>query len=320
MDVNLADATRPMDRSDLLQEVLHGTTRVRLAAARELARVATADDVDVLESARAAEHDAYVRTALDRAIGVARGLAALEDATTPGDIPVSPGDELIRNPRLVEHLTKRFVHELRPLIGLVRLDARDDLNDYESSATKKALDALAEALRALDTLGRASRISQVEDFDCAGLLMDIADGELTRLSEQVQEAAESLTVEFAGPTPAIFRGDRALVDLACRNGVRNAFEASLVATGTGGGTRIVISWDTTDREHWVSVLDSGRGLPTGRPIYEFGESTKRGHLGVGLTIARQAAATMGGHLIIVPREPAGVRFELRWPVLPGGSA
>ncbi len=307
-----------MDRADLLEAVRVGATRERLTAARELARLATGNDVDALESARASEQDAYVRGALDRALGVARGIAVTQQSLEDVDeIPASPGDELIRNPRLVEHLTKRFVHELRPLIGLARLDARDDLDEYESSATKKALDALADALRGLDTLGRAARAPQVEDFDFAGLLMDIVDGEVTRFREAVgEDAAELLNVEFAGSTPAMFRGDRALVDMACRNGIRNAIDASQPLVETAGAALLVINWGTTDQEHWVSVLDSGRGLPKGRPIYEFGESTKIGHPGVGLTIARQAAASMGGYLSIASRQPAGVRFEFRWPLLP----
>jgi signal transduction histidine kinase len=77
---------------------------------------------------------------------------------------------------------------------------------------------------------------------------------------------------------------------------------------------VVINWNRTDQDFWVSILDHGAGLKANlERIFDIGTSSKRGHLGMGLAIARQAVMSMGGDVVISPREEAGVKLEIRWP-------
>jgi sensor histidine kinase regulating citrate/malate metabolism len=138
----------------------------------------------------------------------------------------------------------------------------------------------------------------------AELIADIVSAEATngRVSE----------VSFVGPKPMIVTSDPALVRLALCNGVRNAFEA-VVAASANEPHPIIINWDQTDVDYWVAILDRGAGLVG--PIeaaFEIGKSTKQGHSGFGLAIARQAIETLGGTVTLEPAAQGGTRYEARW--------
>ena len=80
-----------------------------------------------------------------------------------------------------------------------------------------------------------------------------------------------------------------------------------------------MSWEQTDTDVWVAVIDNGVGLATGTDqAFDIGTTTKSkaAHYGMGLSIAREAARSLDGTVSLVPREEGGARFELRWPGLP----
>ncbi len=106
--------------------------------------------------------------------------------------------------------------------------------------------------------------------------------------------------------------DRALLRLAVSNGIRNAVEA---VTGAPGDEPhpIIVAWGATDVDYWVTVLDRGPGVVgPAESAFGIGKTTKKGHSGFGLTIARQAIETLGGMCTLQPVTEGGARFELRW--------
>ena len=61
------------------------------------------------------------------------------------------------------------------------------------------------------------------------------------------------------------------------------------------------------------MLDKGPGIvgPT-ESAFDIGKSTKQGHCGFGLAIARQAIETLGGTVSLQPVVGGGALYEARW--------
>jgi signal transduction histidine kinase len=204
----------------------------------------------------------------------------------------------------IEETTATLVHELEPILGLEWLHATKEIADYPKSQTKRQLDRFESLLRAIDTLSRAASVPKIEEFDLAAVLRRVMSAEQRDLVE----------IEVAGPEPMLVWGDVSLVELAVTNGVRNAVEASSGVGIDSPRKRVVVNWGETDKEYWIVVLDRGTGLPVNAVrMFDIGATTKQGHLGMGLALARRAVISLGGKLTVVEREDGGVRFECRWP-------
>ena len=106
--------------------------------------------------------------------------------------------------------------------------------------------------------------------------------------------------------------DRGLLELLLKNALRNAVEATSEAGEPF--TPVTVTWGETDIDYWISVLDRGIGLPQRlESAFKIGASLKKGHLGVGLALAAQAADSMQGQISLTPRDGGGAQFEFRWP-------
>jgi signal transduction histidine kinase len=129
-------------------------------------------------------------------------------------------------------------------------------------------------------------------------------------------AAPRLVIEGRRSDSNRYRGsgdpDPALVRLGISNGVRNAVEA--VGEGLSDEPHpIVVAWGETDVDYWVAVIDRGPGI-VGllESAFEIGKTTKKGHSGFELAIARQAVETLGGTSILQPAAGGGAHYEIRW--------
>ena len=219
--------------------------------------------------------------------------------------PAVRGDALFRaapgSVAALRETTDQIVHEMNPLLGMALYYAQKELTNFDRSRTKQKLDQLVAITEAFDSWGRAASAPDVSEFDVAKHIEEIAD-EI--------KSASGRRFEFAGPSPLLDIADPVLFRLAFRNGVVNAAEASQGLTEEP----VVITWDKDDRDVWVSILDRGAGLPDRmEKAFEIGASTKGGHAGMGLTIAKRAAKSLHGDIRLVSRPEGGARFELRWP-------
>jgi len=106
-------------------------------------------------------------------------------------------------------------------------------------------------------------------------------------------------------------GDFQALALAVRCLLENAGEAI-----ESGSVRIRILRE--DKECLITVSDSGPGIGDRKRCLERFETTKSGHLGLGLCMARRVAARSGGELVI--GDPTqGAEVSLRIPIAGGRS-
>lgn len=275
----------------------------RLRAARYFARNTMASDLEALRQARSVEVVSYVKQALDRAISrnAHLGLAAEAD---PADEQLVPAEirKQIWN-RAVEWVTGLVLHEIASPMGLVKLSASREIQNYDTSKTRHHLEGVARIFDAIEQLKNAASVPRLEQFDLAELLGDIVSAESLRTP---------VPISLYGQRPLLITSDRALLRLAICNGLRNAIEAT-GAVGSEGSNSVVVTWGETDVDYWVSILDKGRGIiGPAASAFEIGKTTKKGHSGFGLAIAKQAMETLGGSVSLQPAADGGARFEVRW--------
>ena len=121
-------------------------------------------------------------------------------------------------------------------------------------------------------------------------------------------------IDLVGPEKLITQGAPRLVEFAVKNAIANACESSEVVS-PADQRAVTVNWGATDRDAWVAVLDFGAGLEGGIEYFGFAKSSKEEHLGVGLTIARRAARSLGGDVSLEEREDGGVTCRLQWRIL-----
>ncbi|HET7539514.1 MAG TPA: ATP-binding protein [Polyangiaceae bacterium] len=148
---------------------------------------------------------------------------------------------------------------------------------------------------------RSSEMLRVSVADCMRLAVDCA-----RLPAQVG-------VEVRLPRePLAVEADLEMLALALRCLLENAAEA------VGSGS-IVVSSERQASQCLITVTDLGPGFGDKIDYFERFESTKPGHLGLGLCIARRIATRFGGDLAIGEPE-VGAQVSLLVPLFGTRSA
>lgn len=287
-----------MDQNEAQQLLLSDDYNDRLRAARFFATNPQAVPGSFLVEAFAKEQVIPVRRALRRVID------SLQQSEAESHEPSDDHRQRIRDEALRE-ATGIVLHELSPIIGTIILGAQTEIQHFENSETSRQLGRLTSLLKAFETWNKAARQPNDEEFDLSEVIKQVAEEEGAKLP--------LVRVDLVGATPLPVVGDRVLIDLALCNGLRNALEATKPSTQEETASKVLITWDETPELVWVAVLDRGPGLPLGAEAEKLGASTKRGHLGMGLAVARQAVRSLGGQLSLQPRLDGGVRYEFSWP-------
>ena len=311
----------------------------RLRAARFLARNATVDHRARLSAIRSVEHNSWVRQALDQTLVRLAANTPREPAASMAEVEHASPDDSRRHQEILAEATAEtarfFLHELRPLVGLVEVEASREVDDYPASRTKKSIDRVRAFLDAMSRLGVASAPPAMSEFDLTDMVTQAAEDEVERGRATLDVSAEStaqdthergtrgqgrkkarVAVALARHEPVVTVGDPALVEMALVNALRNAVEAILDQPECHRGP-VILNWGVTDTDSWIAVLDEGGGLPQGLDrLAQPGVSTKdkkSEHVGMGLPIAQQAIDSMGGTFRLAPRTGGGVSCVIRWP-------
>ena len=284
---------------------------VALVAARRVARGVLAP---VEEAARAAER--------------------IEHGDLAARVPVGSRDEFgdwaMRFNRMAETLedtilrleasqaqNRRFVsdvsHELRtPLTALVAEASilREHLDALPPDARRTGELLVADVAR-LRTL--VDELMELSRFDAAAENVDLEPADLGALVARIAETrAPEAAVTLPGE-PVVVRTEPRRLERIVANLLDNAREH---APGAPPELRVRVRGEHA----YVEVLDRGPGVPEERldrifdRFYKVDPSRSGGSSGLGLAIAAEHAAVLGGELRAFNRQGGGLRIALRLPV------
>lgn len=291
-----------MNRSDALKALEAEGIDIRLEAARFLALNARRADLAKLQAALKGEPVRWIRTALERAVERAQSSGG---ESRPTQTSAEPSQATIRDVRAeaVEEVAGTIIHEFSPIVGLLRIQARGEISQFESSDTKKSLDMLGDLLRGVRELKASAAVPHYDEADLSTLALESAD--------RLEQDARSI-VAMAGPEPFIVTVDKDRIKLAIVNGLRNAVEAAIDNAGSKPPS-VVVNWGKAGTEDWLAILDSGAGFQ-GNPnaALRLGATNKPDHIGFGLTTAQQAMRVMEGDVYLSNSASGGAQFEIRW--------
>jgi PAS domain S-box-containing protein len=220
-------------------------------------------------------------------------------------------------------------HELRTplnaIIGFTRLVSRNSegLPDRQVDNLSKILVSAEHLLSLIDDILDLSRVEAGE------LSVDLAETQIADVLQEVTDSLEPLidrpgvkmVVEAAPGLPQVVT-DRDKVKQILLNLVSNAIKY----TDEGA---IALRAEATDGRLRVGVSDTGVGIPAdelGRIFEEFQRADttsarRRSGTGLGLTISRRLARTLGGDVTVKSKLGAGSTFTLDLPLnSPGGQA
>ncbi len=221
-------------------------------------------------------------------------LALLEEATSPLRHDIRNRIASIRN--LSYFVQRKLASELAPARD-PRVNEFLSKIDGEVQRTDELIEAWSVSVHAV----RSSQVLRVRVADCVRLAIDSA-----RLPAQV-------SVEFALPAePLEVDGDLETLALALRCLLENAGEA--VGAGSVG-----IAIEREASQCSMMVTDRGPGIADPVRCLERFASTKQGHLGLGLCMARRIASRFGGDLVIGNPE-VGAQVGLLVPIAGSRSA
>lgn len=310
----------------------------RLRSARFLARNATGADRSRILKIKEAENNTWIQKALERAISRTEECDSKVLNRDEGDKEEITSDRQFYEDVYVqatEDSYKMLVHELRPLIGILEIDANIEIACYGCSNTRDSIEGIRSFLASIELLRSASEAPINSEFDLTDLVFRVSEVETRRnliasrmlreeedspqipggfVKQFIESTGRRLTLTRTEPVPS--SGAPELVKLALGNVVRNAIEAILAVKNERRGG-IVLNWGITDVDSWIVVLDEGCGLPEGSiRIMDPGVSTKKKgqrNFGMGLTIAQKALYSLNGTIDLTPQPKVGVRCEIRWP-------
>jgi two-component system, OmpR family, sensor histidine kinase MtrB len=230
--------------------------------------------------------------------------------------------ETIRRLERAQHQNRRFVadvsHELRtPLTALVAEASivGEHLDDLPPES-RRAAELLVADVGRMRTL--VEELMELSRFDADAELVALEQVDLGRLVETVRSSRAPGSRFVAPATPFVVDADPRRLERILGNFLDNAKEHAADA-------EVEIGIEEREEDIVISVSDRGPGVPPDRLEMIFDRFTKvdpsrsGGSSGLGLAIAAEHAALMGGYLQAMNREGGGLRLELVLPSDVAGS-
>jgi len=223
----------------------------------------------------------------------------------------------------LDELTVSIAHELNQPLGAVVNSASACLRWLAADPPNlmEAREAIAQAVREAD---RAAEViagirallkkepPRIESLDINEVIREV----LALAGSEIAKARVTVKMDLSADLPAV-QGDRVQLRQVVFNLVVNAIEAMQAVQDGEKELRIETAPDSDGVK--VSIQDTGLGLneeDLDRIFHPF-YTTKRGGIGMGLSISRSIIEAHDGQLRALPRPPRGAVFEFKLAIEPG---
>jgi signal transduction histidine kinase len=177
--------------------------------------------------------------------------------------------------------------------------------------TRRAAELLVDDVGRLRDL--VEELMELSRFDADAEVVALEPVDLGKLIESIRAARSSGATFATPPKPVTIDADPRRLERILGNFLDNAREHA-------GDKDVQVELDTSRADEIViAVLDRGPGVPEDRLDMIFDRFTKvdpsrsGGSSGLGLAIAAEHAALMGGYLQAMNRDGGGLRLELVLP-------
>lgn len=144
----------------------------------------------------------------------------------------------------------------------------------------------------------------------------LAPVSLAALVECVARLETRIEVAVVSPSDTVLVVDADQIQQALINLTRNAVEAALsVDSTTDREPMVEVTWEESEREIVISILDNGAGLMNSENLFVPFYTTKPDGTGIGLVLAQQIAQAHKGSVRLTNRSDgrSGCKAELRLP-------
>lgn len=293
-----------MTREEALAALLNENPHHRFSALRCLERSALNSDIELLLQSKLRETDLYVKKRIERLINV---LTSRKHISIVDEDSIDPEIKRKVRAEAIEWVAGILLHEIGSKLGLLASSVSAEIPNYLSSNSKRRVEQLKNIFDGIEELKKATSSPKPIEMDLSLFIRELVEFE---------SLDKDIECSFVGKTPLVIFCDRGLLSLALCNGIKNAIDAAITVRSEERRPAIIVSWGQTDIDNWITVIDNGAGLPTySARSFSLGESTKSGHLGFGLGIARQAIETLNGTVELRNSGADGATYELRWSLI-----
>ena len=206
-------------------------------------------------------------------------------------------------------------HELRS--PLARMQAAIGLAQQQPEKIPDTLQRIErESQRISDLVGELLVLSRLEagvsegeaaDTDLGCLLADIVE------DARFEAEQKGVVIEYQGIDDAIVKTHCELLHRAVENVLRNAVEHCR----QGGKVGMTALFDIASQSMALTIDDQGPGVAEAdletifQPFFRSGKQHRSDSVGLGLTIAQRAIASLGGSIVARNRPEGGLRVEIR---------
>jgi signal transduction histidine kinase len=209
----------------------------------------------------------------------------------------------------------KISHDLRNILTSAQLFADRIEGSADPVVARSAPKLVASISRAVSLCESTLAFGRAEEppprltrFPLRILAEDVVAG------EGLAETGEGIVAVIDIAPGLMLRADAEQLYRVLSNLVRNARQA-IEAQGTGGGT-VEIAAGEDEADWWITVGDTGPGLPARARdhLFEaFQGGARKGGSGLGLAIAAELVRGHGGRLDLVETGPEGTEFRIRLP-------
>jgi signal transduction histidine kinase len=267
----------------------------------------TPEHADLLKASLVNEGVSHIKKTIERAIKKSGDAQVETEPSTVAPFEDSFTHDRIRSD-IVNEVSSTFIHELGPMLGLLKHSASKEVSGYEISETKSNLDRMDRLFKGIAALNSVTRLLPFEELDLSSFVSTVIKHE--------SELYPEISVLLHGNSPCVVKCSLELLEVALTNGLKNAFESIRSCSSTTLSRKVVISWGTTEAECWIAINDDGLGFEEAAGnAFAIGATTKdrSKHAGFGLAIVEQVMYTLDGEVQLDSEGLSkGARLLLKW--------